>query len=411
MRRVVVTGLGMIAPSGVDVASAWDRALLGRSAIGEISLFDTSALPVRIAGEVRDFDATELLGSKAARQTSRFVQFASMAGHEALGHAGYESGRDGERCGCIIGVAIGGLGEIEESSHVVRDRGAAKVLPHTLPFAIPNMAAGYVAIRHGLRGPNVAPATACASGTHAIGEAAMYIHRGDAEMMLAGGAEAAICPLSIASFAKLRALSRRNDAPELASRPFDADRDGFVMGEGCGLLVLEELGHARRRGATIYAELVGYGLSADAHHITMPSPGGEGLARAIRDALAEARADPAEVDHINAHGTSTPTNDTLESEAIAAVFGDHARAISITSTKGVTGHCLGAAGGIEAVYAVLAVHHGVVPPTANYQTPDPTCPLDYTPGQPRERSIRVALSNSSGFGGQNGVLAFRKWAG
>ncbi len=409
MRRVVVTGLGMVAPTGGDVSSAWRSTLTGRSPIRLIERFNTEQLPVRIAGEVADFDASELLGSKTARQTSRFVQFASVAGNEALSDAGYEPERHGSVCGCIIGVAIGGLGEIEESSLTLRDRGAAKVLPHTLPYAIPNMAAGFVAIRHGLLGPNVAPATACASGTHALGEAAMYIHRGDAEMMLAGGAEAAICPLSIASFAKLRALSRRNDAPGIASRPFDADRDGFVMGEGCGLLVLEELGHARRRGATIHAELVGYGLSADAYHITMPPPGGEGLARAIRSTLRDAKLEPTDVDYVNAHGTSTPNNDTLESEAIAAVFGDHAKALSISSTKGATGHCLGAAGGIEAVYSVLAIREGVVPPTANYQTPDPTCPLDYTPREPKQRAIRVALSNSSGFGGQNGCLAFRRF--
>ncbi len=409
MRRVVVTGLGMVAPTGSDVTSAWQAALSGHSPIRKITRFDTSELPVSIAGEVPDFDATDLLGAKTERQTSRFVQFASAAGQEALGDAGFESDRHGDVCGCIIGVAIGGLGEIEQCALTLRDRGAAKVLPHTLPYAIPNMAAGFVAIRHELKGPNVAPATACASGTHALGEAAMYIHRGDATMMLAGGAEAAICPMSIASFAKLRALSRRNNAPELASRPFDADRDGFVMGEGCGLLVLEEYEHARSRGAKIYAELIGYGLSADAHHITLPPPGGEGLARAIRSTLADARLEASEVDHINAHGTSTPSNDTLESEAIQTVFGDHARSIAISSTKGVTGHCLGAAGGIEAVYSVLAIRDGVVPPTANYEKPDPSCPLDYTPGAARERNVRVAVSNSSGFGGQNACLAFKRF--
>lgn len=409
MPRVVVTGMGMVAPTGRDVSTAWQVALSGRSPIRKIERFDTSELPICIAGEVPDFDATELLGSKTERQTSRFVQFASAAAEETVRDAGYDPERHGNVCGCIIGVAIGGLGEIEECSLTLRDRGAAKVLPHTLPYAIPNMAAGFVAIRHRLQGPNVAPATACASGTHALGEAAMHIHRGDAKMMLAGGAEAAICPLSIASFAKLRALSRRNDAPHLASRPFDADRDGFVMGEGCGLLMLEDYDHARARGAKIHAELVGYGLSADAHHITMPSPAGEGLARSIRSALADAKIDPSEVDYINAHGTSTPANDTLESEAIASVFGEHARRVSISSTKGVTGHCLGAAGGIEAVYCLLAIRDGVIPPTANYETPDPSCPLDYTPREPRQRSVRVAVSNSSGFGGQNGCLVLKRF--
>jgi len=408
MRRVVVTGLGMIAPTGLDVASAWQAALSGRSPIRQITRFDTEHLPVRIAGEVTGFDAGELLGVKTARQTSRFVQFACAAADEALRDAGYDRAGHCERCGCVLGVAIGGLGEIEESACLLKDRGASKVLPHTLPYAIPNMAAGFVSMRHELFGPNVAPATACASGTHAIGEAAMHIKRGDADMMLAGGVEAAICPLSIASFAKMRALSRRNDEPQLASRPFDADRDGFVMGEGSGQLVLEEYEHARRRGAQIYAELVGYGLSADAYHITTPAPEGRGLAACIRAALAEGEINADEVDHINAHGTSTPTNDKLESEAIENVFGESARSISVCSTKGVTGHCLGAAGGIEAVYTVLAIQQGVIPPTANHETPDPDCPLDYTPGQPRERTVRVALSDSSGFGGQNGCLAFRQ---
>ena len=409
MRRVVITGLGMVAPTGVGVPTAWDTALQGKSSIREISLFDTSALPVQIAGEVPNFDATDLLGSKVARQTSRFVQFASVAAQEALVDAGYDSNAHGLRCGCMIGVAIGGLGEIEESALTLKERGASKVLPHTLPYALPNMAAGVVAIQHRLQGPNLAVATACASGTHAIGEAARHIKNGEVDMMLAGGAEAAICPLSIASFARMRALSRRNDEPELASRPFDAERDGFVMGEGCGLLVLEELEHAKRRGAKIYAELVGYGLSADAFHITTPAPGGIGLADCMRAAIKEGKFDPSNIDYINAHGTSTITNDASESEAIQAVLGSHAFAVSISSTKGATGHCLGAAGGIEAVYTTMAIRDGLVPPTANYENPDPTCPLDYTPRKARERSIHFALSNSSGFGGQNACLAFKRF--
>lgn len=408
MRRVVITGLGIVAPTGIGVPAAWQTAVSGRSAISRITRFDTSGLPVQIAGEVSDFDATPLLGAKTVRQTSRFVQLATVAADEALRDAGHDADRHGPRCGCLIGVAIGGLGEIEDSSITLHEHGASKVLPHTLPFAIPNMASGFVAIQYRLTGPNLVVATACASGTHAIGEAAMYIQNGKAEMMLAGGAEAATCPLSIASFAKIRALSRRNDQPERASRPFDADRDGFVIGEGCGLLMLEEYEHARQRGATIYAELVGYGASADAYHITTPAPGGAGLAESMRECLRNGAIGLDQVDHINAHGTSTPANDTLESEAITTVFGADAANISIASTKGVTGHCLGAAGGIEAVYAVLAVKHSLVPPTANYETPDPTCPLDYTPGAARERKIRYALSNSSGFGGQNACLAFKR---
>lgn len=406
MRRVVITGLGIVAPTGVGVATAWDTALQGRSSIRKISRFDTTALPVHIAGEVPDFDATEFLGSKVARQTSRFIQFASVTAQEALVDAGYNASLHGHKCGCIIGVAIGGLGEIEESALILKERGAAKVQPHTLPYSLPNMAAGVVAIQQQLFGPNLAVASACASGTHAIGEAARHIKNGEVDMMLAGGAEAAICPLSIASFAKISALSRRNDTPEQASRPFDADRDGFVMGEGCGLLVLEELEHANRRGAKIYAELVGYGLSADAFHITKPKAGGGGLADCMRSAMREGKLSPEDIDYINAHGTSTFANDALESDAIQQVLGSHAFTTSISSTKGATGHCLGAAGGIEAVYTVLAIRDRVVPPTANYEKPDPTCPLDYTPNQARERVLRFALSNSSGFGGQNACIAF-----
>ena len=408
MRRVVVTGIGIVAPTGSDSRTAWESAVSGRSAIGRISRFPVDELPVQIAGEVAEFDASELLGAKTARQASRFVQFSSVAANEALIDAGIQSDQHRSSCGCLIGVAIGGLGEIEASACLLNDRGASRVSPLTLPYAIPNMAAGFVSMQFGLRGPNFAIATACASGTHGIGEAARLIRDGETDLMLAGGAEAAICPLSIASFAKMKALSTRNDEPEIASRPFDLDRDGFVMGEGAGLMVLEEFEHAQARGAKIYAELVGYGLSADAYHITTPGPDGEGLARAMRGALQSGQINADEVDYINAHGTSTKTNDTLESQAIQSVLGQASQSVSISSTKGVTGHCLGAAGGIEAVYAVQAIQHDVIPPTANLTTPDPTCPLDYTPREARQRVVRVALSNSSGFGGQNACLAFRK---
>lgn len=409
MRRVVVTGIGLVAPTGVDAQTAWQGALRGQSAVKKITLFDTDELPVQIAAEISDFDATPLLGAKTTRQTSRFVQFAAVASDEALRDAQYDAGAQGATCGCLIGVAIGGLGEIEQSSCLLKERGVSKVSPLTLPYAIPNMASGFVAIQNKLKGPNFVIATACASGTHAIGEAARLIRDGQTDMMLTGGAEAAICPLSIASFSRMRALSRNNDQPQLASRPFDLDRDGFVMGEGCGMLVLEEYEHAKARGAKIYAELVGYGLSADAFHITTPAEEGEGLARAIRGALESGSINPDEVDYINAHGTSTEANDSLESLAIQNVFGDAAKSVSISSTKGVTGHCLGAAGGIEAVFTVLAVQENLVPPTANLHTPDPGCPLDYTPRTARERTINVALSNSSGFGGQNASLAFKKF--
>ena len=398
----------MLAPTGANVRAAWEAALAGRSAVTQISRFDTSELPVSIAAEVQGFDASDLLGVKTARQASRFVQFSAVASDEALRDAGYDPATMSDQCGCLIGVAIGGLGEIEECSCLLKERGASRVSPLTLPYAIPNMASGFVAIQHQLRGPNFSIATACASGSHAIGEAARLIRTGETNMMLAGGAEAAICPLSIASFARMKALSRRNDAPEIASRPFDADRDGFVMGEGAGLMVLEEYEHAKRRGARIHAELIGYGLSGDAYHITSPGPEGEGLARAMRGAITSAKINPEDVDYINAHGTSTQANDTLESQAIQTVLGQAAQSVSISSTKGVTGHCLGAAGGIEAVYTVLALSEGIIPPTANLTTPDPTCPLDYTPVNSRERTIGVALSNSSGFGGQNACLAFKR---
>ncbi|QEF99667.1 3-oxoacyl-[acyl-carrier-protein] synthase 2 [Stieleria maiorica] len=409
MRRVVVTGLGIVAPTGVNVSAAWETAISGRSAVKAISHFDTAGLPVTFAGEITDFDASGLLGAKTARQTSRFVQMASVASSEAIADAQIDESAHGPRCGCLIGVGIGGFGDIAESALTLDRRGVSKISPLTLPYAIPNMASGFVAIRHQLKGPNFSIASACASGAHALGEAARLIRDGEADMMVAGGAEAAICPLSIACFDRMRALSRRNDSPESASRPFDADRDGFVMGEGSGVLVLEELEQAKSRGAKIYAELAGYGASADAFHITTPGPKAEGLARSIRMALESGQINADQVDYVNAHGTSTKTNDSMESEAIETVFGTHADSISVSSTKGVTGHCLGGAGGIEAVYSVLALHENVVPPTANLNNPDPECPLDYTPLVARERRINIAISNSCGFGGQNACLAFRKF--
>lgn len=407
MRRVVITGLGIVAPTGNDVASAWEAAVAGRSAVGRISLFDASQMPVRIAAEVRGFDPTSAMSVKDARQSSRFVQFACAASKQALDDSGLDTARVGERTGCIIGAGIGGIGEIEEGAGIIRERGPSRIPPHLLPYAIPNMAAGFAAILSHLQGPSFCVASACASGTNAIGEAYMHIVMGNADAMLAGGAEAAISPLCVASFSKIKALSTQNENPHLASRPFDLNRDGFVMGEGSGMLVLEELEQAVRRGAKIYAELVGYGSSCDAYHITMPAPGGAGLVRSIKAVLQAAAINVAEVDYINAHGTSTQANDALESEAILSVFGQQAHNVSISSTKGVTGHCLGAAGGIEAIYTALAVHSGTIPPTANYETADPACPLDYTPNQPRERRIRYALSNSSAFGGQNACIALK----
>jgi 3-oxoacyl-[acyl-carrier-protein] synthase II len=409
MRRVVVTGLGMVAPTGNCVRDAWEAALAGRSAVDRISLFDPSDLPVRIAAEVRGFDAATVMSPKEARQTSRFIQFAAGAAKEAIEHSGLNLSNGVNRYGCIVGVGLGGFADIEEGAHTYRDGGPRRISPLLLPYAIPNMAAGFVSLSHDLRGPTFCTATACASGTHAVGEAFLHIAMGTADAMVAGGAESATSPLSVAAFARMRTLSTRNDAPAEASRPFDRDRDGFVIGEGSGILVVEEYEHARSRGAAIYAEIVGYGLSSDAHHITSPPPQGDGIARAMESALRAGSIPLDEIDYVNAHGTSTQTNDASESAAIEIVFGEHAGNISISSTKGVTGHCLGAAGGIEAIYTVLALHQGLVPPTANYQTPDPACRLDYTPDAARERPIRYALSNSCGFGGQNASIAFKRF--
>lgn len=408
MRRVVVTGLGIVAPTGNCVDDAWEAALAARSAVAPITQFDASSLPVQIAAEVRGFDATSVMGAKESRQASRFIQFAVGAVRQAVDDSGLDRPRDRHECGCIMGVGIGALGNIEQQSKCLSEHGPRRVSPLLLPYAIPNMAAGVASIWSDLKGPCFGIASACASGTHAVGEAALHISAGKVDVMVAGGVESACTPLLVASFARMRALSTRNDTPTTASRPFDLDRDGFVIGEGSAALVLEEYEHARRRGARIYAELVGYGATADAFHITTPPPEGDGIARAMAAALKQARIDPDSVDYINAHGTSTQANDMVESAAIEMVLGEHARKCAISSTKGVTGHCLGAAGAIEAVYTVLAIVHGIVPPTANLERPDPSCRLDYTPKESRKRRIRFALSNSCGFGGQNACLAFKR---
>jgi 3-oxoacyl-[acyl-carrier-protein] synthase II len=408
MRRVVVSGLGMVAPNGNSVSRAWETVLSGRSAVAEISRFDARELPVRIAAEVKSFEPASVMDKKEARQSTRFVQFAAAAAGEAVRDSGIDATEDPHRYGCCFGVGIGAFGEIAEEACVLRDKGPRRVSPLLLAYAPPNMASGFPSIVHGFRGPNFCTATACASSTHSIGEAFLHVAIGNADVMLAGGAEAAITPLSIASFARMGALSSRNDSPQSASRPFDLDRDGFVMGEGGAAVVLEELEHARQRGARIYAELVGYGLSADAQHITRCSSDGDGVARCILGALQAGNIPIETVGYINAHGTSTQANDACESAAIERVFGQYTKLLSVSSTKGVTGHCLGAAGAIEAVFTVLALWHGVIPPTANYLTPDPSCRLDYTPNTARERSIECGISVSCGFGGQNAAIAFRR---
>lgn len=409
MRRVVVTGLGVVSPVGLTAYESWNSALEAKSGVRKISLFDASELPVQIAAEVKDFDASKYLDAKEIRRTTRFVQFAVAAAAEAIKDSGLENLSQPERTGCSIGVGLGALDDIEKNTVILNEKGHKKISPFFIPYTIPNMAAGIVSMKHNLKGPNICTTTACTSGTHGIGEGLLYIKQNLADVMICGGAESTISPLGIASFAALKALSTRNHEPEIASSPFDARRDGFVMGEGAGLMVLEEYEHAKKRGAKIYAELSGYGMSGDAHHITSPAEEGEGAQRCMRMALDMAGAPLNEVDYINAHGTSTSLNDRYESEAIAKVFLEHTKNLAISSTKGVTGHCIGAAGGIEAVFTALAVKEGVMPPTANYEVPDPLCPLDYIPNVKREKDIRYALSNSFGFGGTNGSLLFKKF--
>lgn len=416
MRRVVVTGVGLLAPCGNTVEAAWQAALEAKSGVARITRFDPKDLPVQIAAEVKDFQIGDALEHKEARRATRFVQYAAYTAQQAMRDAGLAATSDidpvqRDRWGASIGVGIGSIEDIEENTRILANQGPKRISPFFMPMTIANMAAGMVSRLHHLRGPNICPTTACASGTHGVGEAFLYIKHGLADVMVAGGAESSISPLGIAAFAALKALSTNNDHPQEASRPFDRDRDGFVMGEGSGLLVLEELEAARRRGARIYCEMVGYGMSGDAHHITAPPPDGEGAQRCMEMALRDGKVAKDEVDYINAHGTSTDLNDRYESAAIAQVFGSSAHALSISSTKGVTGHCLGAAGGIEAVYTVLALSRGVVPPTANLHAAGEGCGLNYTPLVPRERRLRYAMSNSFGFGGTNASIVFKRFEG
>jgi 3-oxoacyl-[acyl-carrier-protein] synthase II len=410
--RVVVTGLGAITPLGSSVEAYWEGLKAGRSGIRPITQFDATGYPTRIAGEVPDFDVTQYVADrKEARRLARFSQFAIAAAMQAVKDAGLDMAKeDAERVGVYIGSGMGALGVIEEQNQVLATKGPDRVSPFTVPLMIPNMASGNVAIAIGAKGPNVCAVTACASGGHAIGDAFRMLQHGDVDVMIAGGTESVVTPLGIASFASLKALSSRNDAPTKASRPFDGARDGFVMGEGAGMLVLETLEHAQARGARIYAELVGYGLTADAHHMTAPAPEGEGAARAMKLALKDAGLPTDAVDYINAHGTSTPMNDRLETQAVKSVFGDHARALAMSSTKSMTGHLLGAAGGIEAVATVLTLRDGIMPPTINMENPDPDCDLDYVPNAARQKDVRVAMSNNMGFGGHNVSLVFKKFS-
>ncbi len=407
-RRVVVTGLGIVSPVGVGVATAWDSIVNARPGIGPITRFDASMFPARIAGEVRNFDVGQYLSAKEARRYDTFVHYGLVATMEAIRDAGLEHyAGDNEQVGVCIGSGIGGLPLIEDTQIAYAAGGPRKISPFFVPGSIINMIAGLVSIQYGFQGPNLAMVSACSTANHSIGEAGRIIEYGDADVMIAGGAESTVSPLGVGGFCAARALSTRNDDPATASRPWDIDRDGFVLGEGGGVLVLEEYEHAKARGARIYCELAGYGMSADAHHITAPPDDGHGAARSMTNAMRNGRLDRTEIDYINAHGTSTPLGDIAECVAVKAAFGDHATKLAVSSTKSMTGHLLGAAGGIEAVFTVLALRDQVAPPTANLVHCDPQCDLDFVPLTARPMRIRAALSNSFGFGGTNATLAFR----
>lgn len=408
-RRVVITGLGMVSPLGSDLNVFWQRLITGTSGIRRITKFDASAMATQIAGEVVEFEIDKFIPKKEQRRMDPFCHYAVAAAKLAVEDSGIQfASEDLYRCGCMVGSGVGGLITMEDQHSVLLNRGPDRSSPFMIPMMIVNMASGLVAIEHGLKGTNFCVVSACASGTHSIGEAARQIQYGDADVMVAGGTEAVVCPLGIAGFSSMRAMSTRNDDPTHASRPFDKERDGFVMGEGAGIVIMEEYEHAMKRGAKIYAEVGGYGATCDANHITAPSPGGEGGARAMMQAMKEAKLTPDMVDYINAHGTSTPVGDKSETDAVKAAFGEASKKVMVSSTKSVTGHLLGAAGGLETIICALAIQKGVVPPTMNYTTPDPDCDLDYVPNQAREFKIRACLNNSLGFGGHNASLLLKR---
>jgi 3-oxoacyl-[acyl-carrier-protein] synthase II len=410
-RRVVVTGMGAITPVGNDVATSWRAVTAGQSGAAPITKFDTSNFPVTFACELKGFDPLQTMDRKEAKRADPYTQYAVAASVEAMADAGLtELGSiDPDRVGVILGSGIGGLKSFEEQHDVYRERGQSKISPFFIPMFIADIAAGIVSMRFGAKGPNYATVSACATSAHSIGDAYRTIQYGDADVMIAGGSEATVTPMAIGGFANMKALSERNDSPETASRPFDATRDGFVMGEGAGIVILEELEHAKARGATIYAEMAGYGATGDAYHLTAPAPDGEGAQRAMRRAMKDAGITAADVDYINAHGTSTPANDLNETKAIKAVFGEHAKGLHVSSTKSMTGHMLGAAGAVEFIFGALCTRDCLVPPTINYSTPDPELDLNYTPNAAAQRDVRVVLSNSFGFGGHNVTLAIRRY--
>lgn len=409
MRRVVITGVGAVSPLGTGNAANWEALVSGRSGIGRITRFDATDMPVKIAGEVKGFNPEDFIDKKEIKKMDLFIQYALGAAHFAMEDSGLvidES--NAERVGVLVGAGLGGLPAIERYHQALQEGGYKKISPFFIPMLIINLAPGHISIKYGAKGPNISSVSACATSTHSIGDAYHIIKRGDADAMIAGGTESTITPLGIGGFSVMKALSDRNDAPETASRPFDKNRDGFVMGEGAGIVVLEEYEAAKARGAKIYAEVVGYGLTGDAHHLTAPAPGGEGAARCMKMTLKNAGVNPEAVGYINAHGTSTPLGDMYETMAIKSVFGDHARKMMVSSTKSMTGHLLGAAGGVEAVFTLLAMEKGVVPPTINYEEPDPECDLDYVPNTARDAKVEYAMSNNFGFGGTNATLLFRK---
>lgn len=411
-RRVVVTGVGLVTPLGTGVEKTWTGLCSGKSGVGLITRFDTTDHIVKIAAEVKDFDADQYIDKKLSKHLDLFVQYAIAAAEMTFDDSGFEvTEANASRIGVITGCGIGGLPTIEKYHTIALERGVKRITPFFIPMVISNMGAGQISIVKGLKGPNLSVTTACAAGTHAVGEAYSMISAGRCDVAVTGGSEATICPLAVGGFSSMKALSRRNDEPERASRPFDRDRDGFIMAEGAGILMLEELEHARARGAKIYAEVAGYGLSGDGFHMAAPPEDGDGAVRCMQMALADAGMNVDDIDYINAHGTSTPLNDVVETRAIKKVFGDHARKLAISSTKSMTGHMLGGAGGIESVFTALSLHHQIIPPTANLENPDDECDLDYVPGSARETKIRAAMSNSFGFGGTNAVIIMKKFEG
>lgn len=403
--------MGAVTPLGIGVAPTWEAILAGRSGVSHITKFDTAEFPTRIAAEVKGFNPEDFVDRKEIKRMDPFIQIAMAAAHLAMADAGLSlDDRTGPRTGVFVGSGLGGLSTLEHYHKAYLEGGARKISPFFIPMLISNLAPGHIAMKYGAKGPNITTTTACAASSHAIGEALEAIRRGACDAVIAGGTESTITPMGLGGFCAMKALSTRNGDPAAASRPFDKDRDGFVMGEGAAMIILEELETAKRRGAKIYAELLGYGASADAYHVTAPAPGGEGAVRCMQAALADGRVDPGDVEYINAHGTSTPYNDLYETMAIKTVFKEHSSRLMVSSTKSMTGHLLGAAGAIESVFSVLAVRDGTIPPTINYETPDPECNLDYVPNTARNRPIRYALSNSFGFGGTNSCLLFGRFA-